>query len=727
MSHDTDKLIRQLSLVAYLMAERRLLTARDVKSNVEGYSEMSDEAFARRFYSDRAELLALGVPLQSQRDEFTGEELYTLRSENYFLAELELEDDELAALQTALYLLEGKFAYSEPLRLALQNLALGRQGFGESASDTAVRVEMLDPDYSPEMPGRLGKLEGAISKQRTIKFPYYSISRNRQGERTVNPYGLLSDNGSWYVIGQDLDRKDIRTFRVSRIRGDIRFATRRERDFRIPTDFDIDEYRGRAPWQIGDIEGEARIELAGDTAWWVERAFGSAGQLEDGVFVTGYSSLPQLASWMLRQDGRAIPVEPDELRREVAQALRAVRERHEEAPPKLAAPAPVPHVEVSGERPAGPVVPERFAVLQALLAYLLAACGEANDAVIPAHEIVERFHIPEEELEEHLQLLNLVNFGGGCYTVYAALEGDSVHVDKELYGDTFRLAPRLTPLEARAIGLALEFVGPMIAADAHTPLDRVRKKLEETFGQFELAQTPNPQIAEAEADLVATLTEGIRERRLVEIEYQKEGEQTWSKRVVEPYSLERELPNWRVHTWDRSRDAERSFRLDRMRSAQLTQERFEPRTAFDPHGFPRRTLGEDPVPQGRGGPLGRRARRDAAEGRHRSRGDARRKRRVADRRGPVAARRGDPARARGDARRRLPTARASWRTSSAFRAFAPAPNPAGGRHVSPRFAPPPIPPAHVGARRRSRGRVSASERSASVPVFPSATSALRRR
>ena len=104
MSHDTDKLIRQLSLVAFLMAERRLLTARDVKSNVEGYSEMSDEAFARRFYSDRAELLALGVPLQSQRDEFTGEELYTLRSENYFLDKLELDDDELAALQTALSL-----------------------------------------------------------------------------------------------------------------------------------------------------------------------------------------------------------------------------------------------------------------------------------------------------------------------------------------------------------------------------------------------------------------------------------------------------------------------------------------------------------------------------------------------------------------------------------------------------------------------------------------------
>jgi proteasome accessory factor BC len=585
VSHDTDKLIRQLSLVAYLMAERRLLTARDVKSNVEGYSEMSDEAFARRFYSDRAELLALGVPLQSQRDEFTGEELYTLRSENYFLDELELDNDELAALQTALYLLEGKFAYAEPLRLALQNLALGRPGFDEPASDTAVRVEVLDPDYSAEMPGRLGKLEGAISKQRTIKFRYYSISRNREGERTLNPYGLLSDNGSWYVIGQDLDRKDIRTFRVSRIRGDIRFATRRERDFRIPADFDIDAFRGRPPWQIGDILGEARIELAGDTAWWVERAYGNAGQLENGTFVTDYSSLPQLASWILRQDGRAIPLEPDDLRREVARTLRTVREAHQGRPPKLGPPAPVPREDGLGERPAGPVVPERFAVLQALLAYLLAACGEENDAVIPAQEIVDRFHIPEESLEEHLQLLNLVNFGGGCYTVYAALHGDVIHVDKELYGDTFRHAPRLTPLEARAIRLALEFVGPMIAADAHTPLDRVRKKLEETFGQFELAQTPDPHVESAEADLVATLTEGIRERRLVEIEYQKEGEQTWSKRIVEPYSLERELPNWRVHTWDRTRDAERSFRLDRMRTARVTQEPFDPRPAFEPRGL----------------------------------------------------------------------------------------------------------------------------------------------
>ena len=73
-------------------------------------------------------------------------------------------------------------------------------------------------------------------------------------------------------------------------------------------------------------------------------------------------------------------------------------------------------------------------------------------AVIPAADIVERFHIPPESLEEHLQLLNLVNFGGGCYAVYTELQDSRVHVEKELFGDTFRSPPRLTPLEARRSG-----------------------------------------------------------------------------------------------------------------------------------------------------------------------------------------------------------------------------------------------------------------------------------
>jgi len=98
MTHDSDKLIRQLSLVAYLMAEQRPVTARDVKNNVEGYANMGDEAFARRYYADRSELQGLGVPITSGRDEFTGEELYNLREEQYFLPPIDLSDEELAAL-----------------------------------------------------------------------------------------------------------------------------------------------------------------------------------------------------------------------------------------------------------------------------------------------------------------------------------------------------------------------------------------------------------------------------------------------------------------------------------------------------------------------------------------------------------------------------------------------------------------------------------------------------
>ena len=581
MSHDTDKLIRQLSLVAFLMAERRPITARDVKQNVEGYSEMSDEAFARRFYADRAELIALGVPLDSQRDEFTGEELYTLRSERYFLASLDLTDDDLAALQTSLYLLEGKFAYAEPLRLALQNLALGRPGFDAPPTKTAGRVDVRDPDYSPEMPGRLAKLESAISKQRTVKFEYWSINRDEQRERTINPYALLPENGVWYVIGQDLEDERRKKFRVSRVRSDIRLATRRERDFRIPTDFDIDDYRGRANWQVGDILGEARIEVARDTAWWVQRVHGNAGRFEDGVFVTEYASLPLLATWILRQEGRAAPLEPAKLRTEVERALKRVARAHEGRPPAVADEVPAEEPEAI-ERPAGPVAPERFGVLQALLAYLLARCGDKNEADFPAEELVERFHIPHDALEEHLSLLNLVNFGGGCYAVYAELRGDRVFVLKELFGDTFRSAPRLTPLEARAIRLALDFVGPMIAADTRSPLDNVRKKLEDTFGQFDVTGMAPAGSDSTEEALLGTLNTGITERRLVEIEYQKEGEDAPTERVVEPYHIERELPYWYVHAFDRTRGGQRSFRLDRMRSASVTEEAFEPRPEFIP-------------------------------------------------------------------------------------------------------------------------------------------------
>ena len=139
------------------------------------------------------------------------------------------------------------------------------------------------------------------------------------------------------MIGRDHAAEEIRTFRVSRIRGEIRFATRRERDFRLPPEFNAQAHRPPPAWQMGEIVGEARIELSGDTAWWVERTHRRSGRLEDGVFVTPYASLEHLASWVLRLDGRAVPLEPDELRREVAASLRRCASATRASRPRSAA------------------------------------------------------------------------------------------------------------------------------------------------------------------------------------------------------------------------------------------------------------------------------------------------------------------------------------------------------------------------------------------------------
>ena len=178
LTHDSDKLIRQLSLVAYLMAEQRPVTARDVKNNVEGYANMGDEAFARRYYADRSELQGLGVPITSGRDEFTGEELYNLRQEHYFLPPIDLTDAELAALQTSFYLLEGQFAYAEPLRLALQNLALAAPAQSTPAprrprsSCSAAFTHLTSPSAWP-----------SSSRRSASSAPHAS----RTGRRTATP------------------------------------------------------------------------------------------------------------------------------------------------------------------------------------------------------------------------------------------------------------------------------------------------------------------------------------------------------------------------------------------------------------------------------------------------------------------------------------------------------------------------------------------------------------
>ena len=585
LSHDADKLIRQLSLVAYIMAEKRPITARDAKNAVEGYYDMSDEAFARRFYADRAELLALGVPIKSNRDEFTGEELYTLTRENYFLPPLHLTDRELAALNTSLFLLEGQFAYAAPLRLALQNLALGRPGVLEQSPAIGVSLDLSGGGHSPEIAARLAKLEGAISKQKTIVFSYFAISTGQEKSRTVDPYGLHFSDSNWYLVGHDHDRDAIRNFRVSRIRGDMRFHTRKERDFRRPADFDPATYRDRAPWALDEPVGEATLYVAPSAAWLVDRLFNKHGEVtthEDrsATFETQYSDVDRLVEWILGLGGQVLPLGPSDVVAAVVEALENVRDAHAGDTPAIAAPKKiVTEPETPVARPSNPVAPERFAVLQALLADLLETCGTDQSGSIAASVLQDRYQIDDEEMIEQINLLNLVNFGGGCYAVYAELDEEGmINVQKELYGEDFRRPARLSPLEAKAILMALDLVGPQIAGATNSTLASVREKVEIACGGGVPGGQPSTTVdVGVPEDVIGEISWAIERHRLVRITYLSRTSNEVAERVIEPYKLRGVNSDWYVEAWDVGAEGERTFRIDRIQTAERTKETFAPR------------------------------------------------------------------------------------------------------------------------------------------------------
>ncbi|MCW2970701.1 MAG: hypothetical protein JWO23_1828, partial [Solirubrobacterales bacterium] len=347
MAKDTEKLIRQLSLISYLMAERRPVTAVEIRRDVEGYSGMNEDAFARRFYADRSELESLRIQLTVERpaDGAAEQENYSLRPENFHLPPIAFTDKELAALQTALSLLDGEFAYAEPLRLALQQITWGRPSPLRAPEQSSVALGITASAGGHDLSARLAKVETAIFRNKTIVFDYYTMARDEVSSRRVDPYHLLFQGGQFYLLGYAHERDAIRVFRLSRIRGKVSYATKAEHDFRRPTDFDPRAYAGRADWQLGDEQGVAEILISERIAWQVERHFGRYGDIsspqgeaasaEDGdrLFLTSYSNPRGIISWVLGLGVHARLLAPQDLTFEYERRLELLEERHGETPP----------------------------------------------------------------------------------------------------------------------------------------------------------------------------------------------------------------------------------------------------------------------------------------------------------------------------------------------------------------------------------------------------------
>src|ERR1700751_2703062 len=306
MAKDTEKLIRQLSLISYLMAERRPVTAQEIRRDVEGYSAMNEDAFARRFYADRSELESLGISLSVEKpvDGQVEQETYSLPPENFHLPPIEFTDQEFAALHTALQLLDGEFAYAEPLRLALQQISWGKPSPLPGPEPHAVALGITGSAGGHEISQGLAKIETAIFRRKTIVFDFHTMERDEVGTRRVDPYQLLYQGGQFYVVGRSHERSAIRVFRLSRIRGKVGYATKAEHDFQRPDNFDPRAYANRIDWQFGDPVGTAEVWIGRRLAWQIERHFGRYGEMrragEDGdrLFLTPYANARQLIAWV---------------------------------------------------------------------------------------------------------------------------------------------------------------------------------------------------------------------------------------------------------------------------------------------------------------------------------------------------------------------------------------------------------------------------------------------
>ena len=105
------------------------------------------------------------------------------------------------------------------------------------------------------------------------------MGRDATEKRKIDPYHLLFQNGQFYVIGHSHERQDIRVFRLSRIQGKVGYSSKAEHDFNRPEEFDPRVYASRAPWQLGETAGTARVWVSPKIDWLVERHFGQAGTI----------------------------------------------------------------------------------------------------------------------------------------------------------------------------------------------------------------------------------------------------------------------------------------------------------------------------------------------------------------------------------------------------------------------------------------------------------------
>lgn len=606
MSRDEDKLIRQLSLLSFLLSRQRPIAAREVQEQVEGYADMSDDTFARRFHADRSDLAKIGIQVHviggSDTPENDESQLYFLTPGDIHLPAVDLSAAERKAMSLALAALDGRFAYARPLRLALTAILGGRQDpLDEELQQLPIAFA---PDEDARAAGKqLSRLEDAINRGKTVAFAYPDVQGNRK-ERVVDPYTLFLIQSHWYVVGRDHQRDALRTFRVGRIKPPVRFPTEKARDFTVPDDYDPERYRARPPWLIGGVEGTATIAVGEDLSWWVARLEPHVSRLGDAdgcaAFAVPYADELLLLSWLSGLGGCAQILHPAALREKARDLLLAVNRAHAEPLPAGAAahektsrdlsdPERSPRQEDDSE----PIAPEHLARAMALLAYLL---DEGRPELVSWQALHADLGLTRAEVEADLSLINLVNFGGGTYALTAEAIPEGVRVVREVMAEAFSRPARLSPVMARALLLALDVVGDVLPLQGLESLATVREKVRALTGDCRLSGAVIvDEVMPPDQAVLAVLNRAVRECLLVSIEYFTASRHELSERVIEPYLLFRSPDGWYLDAFCLKANGQRTFKLERIRRAVATPTRFTPRAEVD---LSRRRRGEALIADG---------------------------------------------------------------------------------------------------------------------------------
>lgn len=315
-----------MNLVIALLSTRSFITADRIRETVFGYSDdASDEAFSRMFERDKNELRDLGIPLETGRvSPSDPAEGYRINRESYALPAVELTPDEAAAVAVATQLWE-----SPELITATQSALLKLRAAG-------IDIEAADDDIAitstAALPGLrgseevLGILLSAIDAGRAVRFRHRPSRSEPYLTRTVEPWGVVTDRGRWYLVGHDRDRDAVRTFRLSRIGADVTPIGDAGSVSR-PDGIDLREIVKRV---VGDwpATGQARVWVAEGRATALRRR-GTVvgpkivgGRAGDEITVD-IGMFDRLAREVASYGADALALEPQSLRDDVIARLRA--------------------------------------------------------------------------------------------------------------------------------------------------------------------------------------------------------------------------------------------------------------------------------------------------------------------------------------------------------------------------------------------------------------------